>query len=183
GTPIVRAFYERGEFSTESSIAVAYALSFFAFGIVGHALLEIVARLFYAQKDTLRPLYAALAMLLVTGLVSWLLLDALGIGAIALGDTMGVFVEVGLLLVWLRTRLPETRAGTMLRTTLKVVGAAAVMAFVLLLWRQLMAGANVYLVAGGGIVVGGVVYGIAALALGLEELRLVPRLVMRRPVA
>ncbi|MDQ4076476.1 MAG: murein biosynthesis integral membrane protein MurJ [Chloroflexota bacterium] len=179
-TPVVRAFYERGEFGVESSIAVSYALSFFAFGIIGHSLLEIVARLFYAQKDTVRPLYAAVVMLVVTGVVSWGLLGPLGIGGIALGDTLGVFVEVGLLLYWLRSRLPETHDGTTVRATLKIGSAAATMAVALFLWLQLAGDTSIYVVAGGGVLIGAVVYTATALALGLDEIKMVPRMVLRR---
>jgi putative peptidoglycan lipid II flippase len=182
GLPIVRAFYERGEFGLESSLRVSYALSFFAFGVVGHGLLEVVARLFYAQKDTLRPLYAAALMLVATAGSSWLLLEPLGIGGIAFGDTFGVFVEVGVLLWWLRARLPEAADSTTWRAAFKIAGAAALMAVALLGWTQLTEGMNVFLVAGGGILIGMAVYGVAALGLGLEEIRMVPRMVLRRAV-
>lgn len=183
GTPLVRAFYERGQFGTDSSRAVSYALGFFAFGIVGHGLLEVVARLFYAQKDTLRPLLAALLMLVVTALVSWFFLPTLGVGGIALGDTLGVFVEVGILLWWLRARLPEANDRPTLVAMGKIGIASTAMAFALLGWLQVAAQMNIYLLAGGGILIGAAVYGGLALLLGLEEVKLVPRLVLRRRVA
>ncbi len=183
GTPIVRAFYERGEFGEESSAAVSYALGFFAFGIIGHGLLEIVARLFYAQKDTLRPLYAAIAMLVVTSVVAWGLLDVLGIGSIALGDTLGVFVETGMLLYWMRSRLPETQDGTTVRAAVKIGSAAAAMALVLVAWMHIAAGQSIYLVAAVGILLGGSTYLLIALLLGLEEIMMLPRMLLRRRAA
>ncbi|MBA3534552.1 MAG: murein biosynthesis integral membrane protein MurJ [Ardenticatenales bacterium] len=183
GSPIVRTFYEGGNFSSGASEAVSYALSFFAFGIVGHGLLEVVARLFYAQKDTLRPLYAAIIMLFATGSISWLLLEPLGIGGIALGDTLGVFVEVGVLLWWLRALLPEANDAPTLRAAAKIALASTAMAVVLFLWLQLTSGNHIILVAGGGILLGAATYGATALLLGLEEVKLVPRLVLRRGAA
>lgn len=178
--PLVRVFYERGEFGPESSLAVGYVLGFFAFGIVSHGLLEVVARLFYAQKDTLRPLLAALLMLITTGLVSWFFLPTLGVGGIALGDTLGVFVEVGILLWWLRARLPEANDRPTLIAMGKISIASAAMALALLLWLQLAGTLSIYLLAAGGILVGAAVYGGLALLLGLEEIKLVPRLVLQR---
>ncbi|MCB9127759.1 MAG: murein biosynthesis integral membrane protein MurJ [Ardenticatenales bacterium] len=178
--PVVRAFYERGAFGYESSLSTAYALSFFAFGIVGHSLLEVVARLYYAQKDMLRPLYAAAAMLIVTIGLAWWLLGDYGIGGIALADTVGVFVEVLILLWWLRHRLPEAQDGSLLMAVAKVVVAAFVMGVALYGWLILMDGRNLYLVAGGGILVGAAVYGVVALMLGIEEIKRAPRLLLRR---
>lgn len=180
GTPIVRAFYERGQFNSDSSDAVSYALAFFAFGIVGHGLLEIVARLFYAQKDTLRPLYAAILMLIVTWAVSWSLLEQYGIGGIALGDTLGVFVEVAALVWWMRHYLPEVKHRTTLITTAKVTISAVAMAGAIQLWLQLIGDGSIYIIAAGGIVIGGIVYGGVALLVGLEEIKRVPKMILRR---
>ena len=180
GTPLVRAFYERGEFGSDSSSAVSYALGFFAFGIVGHGLLEVVARLYYAQKDTLRPFYAAILMLIVTAAISWTWLDSLGIGAIALGDTLGVFVEVGVLVLWLRIYLPEAYDSSSLVALAKMLLASIGMAGAIWLWLQIMSDANFYLTAAGGIIIGGVVYIGLALALRIEEIKDVPRIILRR---
>ncbi|MGB0384618.1 MAG: murein biosynthesis integral membrane protein MurJ [Ardenticatenaceae bacterium] len=180
GLPFVRTFYERGAFTFEDSLRVNYALAFFAFGIVGHGLLEIVARLYYAQKDTLRPFIAAIVMLIVTAGISLFWLDSLGIGAIALGDTVGVFVEVAVLFFLLRIYLPEGYDRSTLTATAKIIFASLVMGGAIWLWLQIMTGASIYLVAAGGIIVGAVVYIGLALALGIEEIKELPRLVLRR---
>lgn len=178
--PIVRLFYERGEFTLDASLSVATALNFYAFGIVGHGLLEIVARLYYARKDTIRPLIAAAVMLVVTFSVSWLTLDSLGTGGIALGDTVGVFVEAGILMWWLRDRLPEALSRLTQSTTLKVVVASAAMGAGILLWLFIVGQANLYLVAGGGILIGAAIFAGMALLLGVEEIKQMPRLMLRR---
>ena len=180
GTPLVRAFYERGQFNAESSLAVSYALAFFSFGIVGHGLLEVVARLYYAQKDTIRPFYAAILMLIVTAAVSWFTLESLGIGGIALGDTLGVFVEVAVLVFWLRTYLPEAYDSKTLVAAGKMLVAAFVMGAAIWLWLQLTSDMSFYLSAAGGIAIGGLVYVGLALLLRIEEIKEVPRIILRR---
>jgi putative peptidoglycan lipid II flippase len=178
--PIVRAFYERGEFTLDASMTVSNALNFFAFGIVGHGMLEIVARLFYARKDTLRPLMAAAVMVVVTFIISWLTIGTLGVGGIALADTVGVFVESLILIWWLRDQLPQAISRLTQKTTLQVIGASALMAGSIYLWLTFIGERNLYLVAGGGILVGAAVFVGAALLLGIEEVKQMPRLLLRR---
>jgi putative peptidoglycan lipid II flippase len=63
--PLVSLLLERGNFGIDSTRATAWALGFFALGLVGHAIVEIAARAFYALKNTKTPLgIGVLAMIL-----------------------------------------------------------------------------------------------------------------------
>ena len=63
GEPLVSVL-QRGEWTADSTSAVAWALGFYAIGIAGFALLEVLSRAFYALEDTRTPAIAgALAML------------------------------------------------------------------------------------------------------------------------
>ena len=53
--PLVRLLLERGEFTAHSTALTAAALAFYAFGLIGHSALEILARAFYALHDTRTP--------------------------------------------------------------------------------------------------------------------------------
>ncbi|HRF94194.1 MAG TPA: murein biosynthesis integral membrane protein MurJ [Aggregatilineales bacterium] len=59
GRPII-GLLERGAFDASASELVYTTLRFFALGMIAHSALEVVARSFYADKDTLTPLWAAL---------------------------------------------------------------------------------------------------------------------------
>ena len=60
GEPLVSAL-QRGEWTPEGTAAVAWALSFYALGLAGFALLEVLSRAFYALEDTWTPVLAGLA--------------------------------------------------------------------------------------------------------------------------
>ena len=63
GEPLV-SILQRGEWTAESTSAVAWAMSFYAIGIAGFALLEVLSRAFYALEDTWTPVIAGtIAML------------------------------------------------------------------------------------------------------------------------
>ena len=82
---------------------VAYALQFYALGLVGHSALEVAARTFYAQQDTRTPLFVAAGAMLVTVTASLALMRPLSYGGLALGNAIGFTVESGTL-VWLMER-------------------------------------------------------------------------------
>jgi putative peptidoglycan lipid II flippase len=73
--------------------------------MIGHSMLEVTARTFYAQQDTWTPLYVAVGAMIVAIAASFLLRDALGVGGLALANAVGVTVEVIALLLILRRRL------------------------------------------------------------------------------
>ncbi len=70
GRPLI-SLLERGAFDAEDATLVYGALQFFAVGLIFQSLHEVVARSFYADKDTFTPLWtaliAALANVLIVG--------------------------------------------------------------------------------------------------------------------
>ena len=62
GEPLV-AFLQRGAWTAKAH-SVAWALSFYAIGIAGFALLEVLSRAFYALEDTWTPVIAGTAAML-----------------------------------------------------------------------------------------------------------------------
>ncbi len=70
GRPMI-SLLERGAFSADDSAIVYGALQFFAFGLIFQSMHEVAARSFYADKDTLTPLWisaiAAAVNVLIVG--------------------------------------------------------------------------------------------------------------------
>jgi peptidoglycan biosynthesis protein MviN/MurJ (putative lipid II flippase) len=58
GRPLL-SLLERGAFDPRDSALVFGALQFFAFGLIFQSVHEVIARSFYADKDTLTPLWAS----------------------------------------------------------------------------------------------------------------------------
>jgi putative peptidoglycan lipid II flippase len=74
GRPVINLL-ERGAFDASASALVYSTLRFFALGLIVHSALEVVARSFYADKDTLTPLWAALGGAVKRGEIWWARLD------------------------------------------------------------------------------------------------------------
>jgi putative peptidoglycan lipid II flippase len=104
GEPIIRLFFERGEFTSESTRMTAYALKFYALGLLGHATVEIVDRVFYAFHDTWSPVRVATGAILTNILLSLALMNTpLNYGGLALANAIAATLEGGTL-IWLLSR-------------------------------------------------------------------------------
>jgi putative peptidoglycan lipid II flippase len=179
GRPLTALFFQRGAFDAAATERVYWGLQFFAVGLVSHAALEVVSRLFYARRDMWTPLWAALAGLAVNAGLGWVFLGPLAHGGIALANGLGAGLQVVLLLAVAGARLGgiEGRAlVTSLARTLVATGAlaAGVLAVRLALPTTGLPGTLLALIAGAA------AYLLAAVAVRQEEITSLPRLLMAR---
>ncbi len=185
GRPLTVLLFQGGAFDTATTDRVFRALQFFALGLIFHSALEVTSRLFYAQKDMWTPLWAALAGLATNAIVGWLLLPSLAQGSIALSNSLGVGLQVSLLLLvaWRRLRPIETRP--LLVSLTRTLAASALMAAVVVGFRLVCEAGPLpdlgsRLIGVGGLLIGAATYLSAAALLGSEEIRHLPALLLRR---
>ncbi len=182
GRPLLAMLYQGGSFDAAATEAVYVALRFFALGLVGHASLELVARAFFAQKDTVTPLLIAVTFGVVYVLLSLLLGQLMGHGGLALANSLAITGEVLLLLFVLRKRWGHIDARAILATLARVALATLVMSVAIWGSQQLLAGQDVgqfaALAVGG--VVGAVVYIVTGLLLREPTLKLIPAALLGR---
>jgi putative peptidoglycan lipid II flippase len=208
GRPLI-SLLERGAFDSSASDFVYSTLQGFALGLVVHSILEVVARSFYADKDTLTPLWAALVGAAINLTLSFILSGILtaptsvidapleataftgNVGGLAWANSIGTAVEVLILLVWLRRRWHGINQSQLSATTVKTLVASLVMALAILaveaVWTALgLDGRGLaFTVAEIGltVVVGGVVFVATAALLRLDELNMLLHIARRRKVA
>jgi len=178
GRPLTTLFLQRGAFDAAATDRVVWALQFFALGLVGHATLEIASRLFYAQRDMWTPFWAALAGLAINVAVGWSLLPHLALGAIALANSLGACMQVIVLLIVARRRLGHIEGRALGGSLARTVIASALMGVAVLGYRELTLDAGVLVSGAGGAVIGAVTFVVAAVLLGSEEIRALPRLIL-----
>jgi putative peptidoglycan lipid II flippase len=85
---------------------VTWTAQAFLLGLVGHSLLEVAVRGFYAQQDARTPLYAAIVAALAFFFFGLFLYRPLGAPGIGLANTLAFSAEALLLLFLLRRRVP-----------------------------------------------------------------------------
>lgn len=183
--PIIAVLFEGREFTPEATALTAWALQWYAAGLVFHALLEIVTRGFYALKDTRTPVGMSVVAMVLNVVLSLTLVPVFtqvgwfAVGGLALANTLATGLEVGVLMVLLRRRLGGLAAGELARGSWGAVVATGLMALAVVGWLWVAPGwALVRAVVGVGL--GGLVfYGVSYL-LGSPESRLLPDAVLRR---
>jgi putative peptidoglycan lipid II flippase len=130
--PLTSIFYQYGLFSQDATERTASALAWFAVGLIGHIVVHVLARAFYAMQDTRTPVMWAIIAVAINIPLMVLLVDPMGIEGLALALSISAVIEVIGLLWSLRTRLEgiEGRSilGSLLRAGVAAFVAAALMA-------------------------------------------------------
>jgi len=167
GIPLIAALFQRGSFDAESTRMVYWALIFYALGLPGHALLEILARTFYAFHDTKTPVMvgaAAMTLNIVFSLLFsrlFLRLEWPAHGGLALANSLATWLEALTLLWLLRKRLP---GGLGLKRLLPQLGTALLaIGFMLLVLQGVkigLAASPAWLLTAAGVGAGGLAYGL-----------------------
>lgn len=167
GRPLI-SLLERGAFDASASALVYSALTMFTLGLIVHSSLEVIARSFYADKDTLTPLFAALGGALINFVLAFALSDLQTVAAnsllnsiarnmpglliqpevgnvsgLALANSLGVMFEVLSLLYILRRRWQDIHENALANCLLKTLVASLIMAAVVVAidaaWEGLVA--------------------------------------------
>lgn len=73
----------------------AAALFFFALGMVGYGVQNILSRAFYANQDGKTPFYSGLVSIVINAVLCWLLLKPMGIGGLALSAAVSSTAAAG----------------------------------------------------------------------------------------
>jgi putative peptidoglycan lipid II flippase len=130
--PIVQTLFQTGAFSAESTNLVAAPLAFLAAGLVSYAMVEALARAFYAMHDTRTPVVAGIGIMVLNVLIGVALLDRLGYLALALALSLSTTVEAIILIAVLGRRIGTVSTSTR-DWLLRVIAASAVAALVAVL--------------------------------------------------
>jgi putative peptidoglycan lipid II flippase len=124
--PIVNLLFQYGAFDAEARELTQATFLFYSLGLAGHALVQILARAYYASRDTTTPLALTLVSIGVNVVLSVTLAPRMGINGLALANSIATLAEATLLLVLLapRARLRLVGLGY---ATVKQVTAALLM--------------------------------------------------------
>jgi putative peptidoglycan lipid II flippase len=179
GRPIIQVMFERGQFGPDSTTAVYQSLQFWALALVAHSVLEVVNRVFYAQKDTLTPFLSSVVSMVINLGLALALYQPLRAGGLAMSNAVAVSVEVLIMLVIAHRRMAGVEAAATASTLGRTLLAALAMAAAIIGFMAVFSTLPPIALAGGGGMVGLAVYLAAGLLLGVKEIRFLPRLMRR----
>lgn len=130
--PLAAVFFQYGLFSASSTERTAGALAFFSIGLVGHIVVHVLTRAFYAMQDTRTPVaWAVIAVAINVPLMIWLV-GPMGVDGLALALSISAILEV-IGLIWaLHRRIESVDEAAVLRSTARS-GISALAAALLML--------------------------------------------------
>ena len=130
--PLTSVFYQYGLFSQSATDRTASTLLFFALGLVGHIVVHVLTRAFYAMQDTRTPVAWAIIAVAINVPLMAMLVGPMGVEGLALALSISSVLEVIGLLWYLRRRI-ESVDGTAIARTVLRSGVAALAAALLML--------------------------------------------------
>lgn len=189
--PIVNLLYAHGtQWSASATEQTAFALLFYALALAPLAAIEVLARLFYAMRDTVTPVRIAVVAVVIDAALSILLVHVLpsasGQGGLALATAVATSLQV----LWLAF-VANRRLGTIglrsLRDTLRDSTIASLaMAFALYIALDPLTailpqqGIGVVITVAVELALGGATFAAACYLLGAPELWQLQAIVQRR---
>ena len=102
--PIILTLFERGNFTSSDSLQASYSLMALAFGLVAFMMIKILTPSFFARQEPRKPMFVALASMVLNAILAWILGFKLGYGHIglALASSISAFFTVLVLLFLLK---------------------------------------------------------------------------------
>jgi putative peptidoglycan lipid II flippase len=173
--PIVRLLFERGRFHPSDTAATAAALRFYALGLTGYATARIASPVFYALGRSRVPVVVSISTIALNVVLNVLLVRVLGFRGLALGTSVAMMANGGLLLVLLHRHLDGLEESRLATTFVKIAAASCAMAAAAASLDHLFSG----LTAGRG-VVAQAAHVFAAIGAGLAVLAVMARLLRIR---
>ncbi len=182
--PIVAMLYQRGQFDAHMTALVSWALLWYAAGLVGHSMLEVLTRAFYAQHDTKTPVVVAVVAMGLNVVFSFAfakLFASVGWmphGGLALANSLATALEMSALFLIMRRRLQSLQGAHIGRGFAYAATGTLAMAVILMAWLRTPAGP--WILGLGGVLLGGGVYLAVMRVFKVSELDAVYRGIVRK---
>jgi len=108
--PIIRIFFERGQFNVYSTGITASTLLFYSLGLFSFGGVKILVTAFYALQDTKTPVKIAAISLAINTIFNFILMFPLKVGGIALSSSLAGIINFLVLFFILEKRLGKMNA-------------------------------------------------------------------------
>lgn len=177
---LIAGLFERGEFTSQTTVEVAKALKFFALGLPAFVLLKVLTPAFFAREDTRTPMVWAGVSAVINIALGYTLFRTIGFEGLALATSVAAWANViGLSVLLTRSRHLVTDA-RLLKRLPRIALSAAIMGGALFWLRDYIPdlGAAGFMVDALALAVvtgtGGLVFGLAAVLLrayGLADVK------------
>jgi len=184
--PLISFLYQRGEFDNQDVHLVAWSLLWYAAGLVGHSIMEVLTRAYYAQQDTKTPVIIGTIAMGLNVVFSFYFsslfaqIGWLALGGLALANSLATALEATTLFIFMRRRLNGIEDRSIVDGAWRMGFAGLGMAICLLFWVRLTDDLARWFVTLGGVAIGGASYLSGVLILRVQEIKFFIDAVTRR---
>jgi len=183
---LISFLYQRGRFDEHDVQLTAWALLWYAAGLVGHSIMEVLTRAFYAQQDTKTPVVIgtiAMGLNVIFSIAFSRFFAQIGwfpLGGLALANSLATALEATALFIFMRRRLNGIQGKSIADGAWRVTLSALGMAIGLWWWIQATGNLARWLTALGGVAIGGILYLLGIMILKVPEMRMLSQVIARR---
>ncbi|MGI5927865.1 MAG: murein biosynthesis integral membrane protein MurJ, partial [Thermacetogeniaceae bacterium] len=128
--PIVVFLFGRGAFDEQAAVMTAGALSFYAIGMIGYGIREVLSRGFYALQDTKTPMINATISVMINIILNVILSKYMGLKGLALATSVSAIICTMLLFISFRRKLGPFGMKHIVISGVKIVAASGIMGII-----------------------------------------------------
>ena len=176
GVPIVRVFFQQGQFTAADTKLTASVLFFYSFALLAQGMTGVLVRGFYALQKSFIPVSISVVTILLNFTLNMLFKESLGVRGIALAFSLTAAFNVLALFFMLRRQIGALGIKRMTTSFTKIIIASLIMAVAayftslgLESFLDVSSKINQILQVGTTILVAAFVYGGIAIVLKMEE--------------
>lgn len=170
--PIIELFFQRGQFSSYSTVITSSALLFYSLGLSAFAGVKILVSCFYSLKDTKTPVKVATGCLVINVLLNVILMFPLKVSGLALASSISAVINFCVLSYILERRIGRYIKENFVYYFAKLTLVSLVMGIVIyLLWFRFLIAFNMPLRFVIAILSGMVVFVLGCVVFKIKEIK------------
>ncbi len=124
---LIRAAFQRGAFTAADTAVTSIVLSFYALGLCGYFLQQIITRAFYALQDSKLPAQTAVVAVVVNIILNLTMIWFMGTAGLALATAVCSYLQVAILTSLMSRRFKQINYRSLTVTFCKSAVATAAM--------------------------------------------------------
>ena len=136
--PIVRALFERGKFTSESTHLTAPVLFYFSIGLCTYAGVKPLASAFFSLKDTMTPVKNAIAVFILNAVLDVVLMFPMKVNGLALATSIASIFNFFSLFYLLRKKIGPFGGRAIFVSFIRAMIPGVIMGFVLILLNNVL---------------------------------------------
>lgn len=179
--PIVNLLFVGGEFSVDDAKITATVLSFFAFGVIGIGVREVISRVFYSLGDNKTPVINSVLIVVINIVLAFILSKVMGIRGIALATSISFILGALALYIPSITLIGNVFDKKLFTNVIKIFVASVAMALGSKIFYNFLRksfGLNLSLLI--SIVIAGAIYLILLTVFRVDEIREIKKFIFKK---